>query len=71
MQRNRSSYAGKTGISWSGTSKLIECTTTTVRSTSPIERNVTVGQNCRNVAWSSANDGFATGGRYSRNDARC
>ena len=31
-------------MSWSGTSKLIECTTTTVRSTSPIDRSVTVGQ---------------------------
>ena len=46
MQRNRSSYAGNTGMSWSGTSKLIEWTTTTVRSTS-IERSVTVGQNSK------------------------
>ena len=54
-QRKRSSYAGKTGISWSGTSMLIECTTTTVRSTSPIERNVTDGHSARSRRWSSTN----------------
>src|SRR5215211_8080273 len=59
MQRNRSSYAGKTGISWSGTSMLIEWTTTTVRSTSPIERSVTDGHRARSRCWSSVNVGSA------------
>ena len=50
MQRNRSSYSGKTGISLSCMLELIDkWTTTTVRSTS-IARSVTVGQNSRNVA---------------------
>ena len=52
-------------VSWSGTSKLIECTTTTVRSTSPIDRSVTVGQMSLNRAWSSTNDCSAMRGRYS------
>ena len=38
---------GKTGMSWSGTSMLSEWTTTTVRSTSPIERSVTDGHRAR------------------------
>jgi hypothetical protein len=43
---------------------LIEWTTTTVRSTSPIERSVTVGQMLRNWAWSSAKVCPAMRGRY-------
>ncbi len=34
---------------------LIECTTTIVRSTSPIERSVTDGHCTRSRFWSSAN----------------
>ena len=39
---------------------LIEWTTTTVRSTSPIERNVTDGHSARSRCWSSANSPFVT-----------
>ena len=48
---------------------LMEWTTTTVRSTSPMERSVTVGQMVRNWAWSSAKVCPVMRGRYSARHA--
>src|SRR5262249_16569587 len=67
-QRNRSSYAGKTGTRCSGTSRPIECTTTVVRSTSPTARRVTRGQIARSCAWSAGKPAAAISGRYTGDD---